>query len=146
MNFPSTPQHWLIISVVFVIIEILPPPTHFFFLCLAFGALAAAVTALWANSVWVQWVVFGVGSLALLPVLIPLARFLFTPKETPTNVDALKGASATVVEPLDGKSPGIVRVRGEEWRALSQGERFEKDQTVEIVSVDGTHVIVKRSL
>ena len=32
-------KYWLIACVAFVILEILPPPTHFFFVCMAFGAL-----------------------------------------------------------------------------------------------------------
>ena len=37
------PKYWLMASVVFVIAEILPPATHFAFLCCAFGCLG-----LWA--------------------------------------------------------------------------------------------------
>jgi len=147
MNFlPHTPQQWLIVAVVFVILEIIPPATHFFFLCLAFGALAASVVAVYTTTTWISWAVFLTASLALLPVLIPLARFLFTPKEVPSNVDELTGAKAQVLETLDGNTYGRIKVRGEEWRAISEGERFEIGATVEIIRVDGTQAIVRRSL
>lgn len=139
-----TAHYWLITAVVFVILEILPPPTHFFFLCLALGALGAAIAAAFTQTVWVPWVVFAAGSVALVPVLVPLAKFLFTPKEFPTNVDSMIGAKALVVEPIDPKAAGVVKVRGEEWRAMSNDARFEKDQWVEIEKVEGTQVLVRR--
>src|SRR5688572_18142725 len=107
---PHTPQQWLIVAVVFVILEILPPATHFFFLCLAFGALAASIAAVFTPTVWISWTVFLVASVALLPLLIPLAKFLFTPKEMPSNVDELIGAKAQVLRAIDGKTPGLVKI------------------------------------
>jgi len=146
MNFlPHTPQQWLIVAVVMVILEIIPPATHFFFLCLAFGALAASVVAVFTDSAWISWSVFLVSSLGLLPVLIPLAKFLFTPKEVPSNVDELIGAKAQVLRAVDAKTPGLVKMRGEEWQAVSEGERFEVGSEVKIIRLEGTRVIVQRS-
>src|ERR1700689_809547 len=72
-------KYWLIGCVAFVILEILPPPTHFFFVCMAFGALGASIAALFSSIVWLPWAVFAVVSVALPPLMIPLAKFLFTP-------------------------------------------------------------------
>ena len=72
-----TPRHWLIAAVVCIILEIIPPATHFFFLCLSLGALAAAIISVYSPIVWLPWVVFVVGSIALMPMMIPLAKFLF---------------------------------------------------------------------
>jgi membrane protein implicated in regulation of membrane protease activity len=140
-----TPHHWLILSIAFVVVEILPPPTHFFFLCLAFGALAAAVTAAYSSVAWLPWAVFAVASLALLPVLIPLAKFLFTPNEHKTNVDALIGVRALVIHPISAEKSGIVKVGGEEWRATTEKEPFAKDEWVHVHRVDGTQVTVRRN-
>ncbi len=71
---------WLIAAGIFLLIEILPPPTHFAALCLALGALAASILAFFVTAAWVPWVVFIVTSAVLVPFLMPLARFLFTPK------------------------------------------------------------------
>jgi membrane protein implicated in regulation of membrane protease activity len=138
-------KYWLIATVVFVILEILPPPTHFFFLCLAFGALAAAIAAVFSAPAWVPWIVFAIVSVALTPLLIPLARFLFTHKLHPSNVDAVIGQKALVVEAIDPRSPGTVKIGGETWRAVSETERFEKDVWVQIEKVDGTSVHVRRA-
>src|SRR5687768_6004881 len=82
---------WLIASVVCVIIEILPPPTHFFFLCMAIGALAASIAAFFWPAPWLPWAVFAVTTIALLPMLIPLAKFLFKVRPTASNIDELIG-------------------------------------------------------
>ena len=137
---------WLIVAAVCIIIEILPPPTHFFFLCVAIGALAASIAAFFAMAPWVPWAVFGVTTVALTPMLIPLARFLFTPKAHPSNVDALIGEKALVLEAIGPKSPGVVKIRGESWRAMSESDSFNKDEWTQVVRVEGTHVIVRRTL
>jgi len=135
-------KYWLIACVGFVILEILPPPTHFFFVCMAFGALGGAIAAVFSNLVWLPWVVFAVVSVALTPLMIPLAKFLFTPKPHASNVDALIGKKALVTEAIHPKAPGVVKISGENWRAVSEQDSFDKDQWVEIVKIEGASVIV----
>jgi len=138
---------WLVVAGVFLVIEILPPPTHFGALCLAFGALAASIAAFFTPTTWVPWVVFGLTSVALIPVLIPLARFLFTQKPHASNSDALIGQRALVVDSVSAKSPGMVKVRGEDWRAVteSDSDSFKENEWVEVVKIEGTHVVVRRA-
>ena len=53
--------------------------------------------------------------------MIPLARFLFTPKPHASNVDALIGQKALVMEAVDPKQRrDVVKVGGENWRAVSR--------------------------
>jgi membrane protein implicated in regulation of membrane protease activity len=138
-------KYWLIGCVACVILEILPPPTHFFFVCMAFGALGASVAALFSTLVWLPWLVFAVTTVALTPLMIPLAKFLFTPKPHASNVDALLGEKALVTEAIHPRAPGVVKIKGESWRAISEQEHFEKDQWVEIEKVEGASVIVRRT-
>jgi membrane protein implicated in regulation of membrane protease activity len=137
-------QSWLVIGLLCLIIEILPPPTHFYFLCLSLGALAASITAFFFKPLWLPFVIFAVTSVALIPLLIPLARFLFTPKPHPSNVDALVGEKALVIATVGPKAAGQVKVHGEAWRAFSEQETFEKDEWVRVDRVEGTHVVVRR--
>jgi membrane protein implicated in regulation of membrane protease activity len=138
-------KYWLVACVAFVILEILPPPTHFFFVCMAFGALGASIAALFSSMVWLPWVVFAVTSVALTPLMIPLAKFLFTPKPHASNVDALIGQRALVTQAIHPNVPGVVKISGESWRAVSEAGEFEKDQWVEIARVEGASVIVRRA-
>ncbi len=144
MHFQMNYQHWLMVCVACIIFEILPPPTHFFFVCMAFGALGASITALFSPLPWLPWVVFAVTTVALLPLMIPLARFLFTPKPHASNVDALIGKKALVTEAIDEVRPGKVKVEGEVWRAVSREGRLEKDAWVVVESVEGTSLIIRR--
>src|ERR1035437_2917781 len=137
-------KYWLITCVVFIILEILPPPTHFFFVCMAFGALGGAIAAVFSTMAWLPWVVFAVVSVALTPLLIPLAKSLFTPKPHASNIDTLLGQKALVTEPIDPKQAGTVKIGGEKCRAVSQSERFDKDVWVQIEAVEGASVIVRR--
>jgi membrane protein implicated in regulation of membrane protease activity len=137
-------KSWLIAAAVCIVIEILPPPTHFFFLAVAIGALAASIAAFFTGIAWIPWAVFVVATVALTPMLIPLAKFLFTPKPHASNVDAVIGQKALVIGAIDPKTPGVVKVRGETWRALSEGEAFAADSWVQVIRVEGTHVIVRR--
>ena len=63
---------------------------------------------------------FAVVSVALTPLMIPLAKFLFTPKPHASNVDALIGEKAIVTEPIDENKPGVVKIKGESWRAVTE--------------------------
>ena len=139
-----TPKIWLIAAAVCIVLEILPPATHFFFACVALGAIAASIASYYTAIAWVPWVVFVVISAALTPMLIPLAKFLFTPKAHASNVDALIGEKALVLEEIAPKTPGMVKVRGESWRAMTEGDSFAKDSWVQVVRVEGTHVIIRR--
>ncbi len=138
-------QHWLMASVVFIILEILPPPTHFFFVCMAIGALGGSIAALSVpNVAWLPWVVFAVVTVALTPLLIPLAKFLFTPKPHASNVDSLLGQKVLVLEAVDPRQAGRVKAGGEEWRAVTYGDRLEKESWVLVEKVEGTSLVVRR--
>lgn len=135
---------WLIAAVICVIIEILPPPTHFALLAVAFGALAAAVTSAYSALSWLPWVVFVVVSIGLMPLLVPLAKFLFTPRPHPSNADALIGQKVVVVDAIEPKVPGTIKHGGELWRAFSEQESFKKDDWVVVERIEGTHVVIRR--
>ena len=135
---------WLTTAIVCVIIEILPPPTHFFFLGVAMGAVGAAAAAYFSALPWLPWAVFVGLTVIFTPLLIPLAKFLFSTKQHASNSDAVIGEKALVIERIDPKAPGVVKVRGDVWRAMS-AETIEKDQWVKVLSVEGTHVNVRKS-
>src|ERR1041385_5652551 len=138
-------RYWLMACVGFVIFEILPPPTHFFFVCIAFGALGAAIAGVFFTAPWLPWIVFAIVSIALTPLMIPLAKFLFTPKPHASNVDALIGKRALVIEPIQPRNPGMVKIEGEKWRAISEADHLEKDQWVDVARVEGASLIVRRT-
>lgn len=132
-------------AVVAVVLEVLPPATHFFFLCVAFGALAASIASFFATASWVAWVVFFIVTFALIPVLMPMARFLFAKRAQTPESQSLCGQKATVEEAITASRAGTVNLSGELWRARSQGETFEPNEEVLVDSVEGDHLVVRRS-
>ena len=80
--------------------------------------------------------------------MIPLAKFLcFTSKpHIASNVDALLGEKALVTEEVHPDKPGVVKIKGESWRAVSEEGIFKKGEWVQIFKVEGASVIVRRKL
>lgn len=135
---------WVILAVVLSIAEIF---TSGFFL-LPFGVGAAAAAALeffYPGSINLQWVAF-IGVSALLLVALRRIANRLT-HEPPMKVagDRLLGKFGVVIEALEEHSGvGRVRVEREEWRADAPGyEPLAAGTRVEVVAVEGTHLIVR---
>ena len=113
------------------------------FASFALGAVAAAVAAALDVAVLGQ-VLVGVGvALLSLFLLRPAAkRFLHT-EGTETNVDALLGAPAVVVESVDQRG-GRVKIGGEIWsaRARRVGTSYPPGADVTVSAIDGATAVV----
>ena len=111
----------------------------------AVGAVAAAVTAALGGGVVAQVLLFVVVSVALIPVVRPIAR---PPPHADvpvcaTGIDALKGRQAVVLERVDGQG-GRIKLGGEVWsaRALDADQVFEPGEQVDVVEIDGATAVV----
>ena len=93
---------WLIIFVACIVIEIvtLGLTTIWF----AGGALIAAVSAALGAPLWLQAVLFGAVSLALLYFTRPIAVKYFNKDRVKTNAESLVGKQAVVISQLLGGS------------------------------------------
>ena len=135
---------WVIFAVSLFLVEILTPGA-FYFACLGVGALLAAGVSLLHFPWWFPWTVFLVTSLVLLFASRPLAHRLMRGGGQLSNVDALIGQRARVTEAIDAATDrGAVRLEGEIWRAKAD-ETIPAETWVEVLRVEGTRVIVKRS-
>ena len=131
------------IAVGLAIGEILTPGL-FFLGPLALAAGAAAIVAAAGGGWLLTLLVFGAGSLASLAVLRPIARaHLRQPAVDADGNGALVGASATVVERVDGTG-GRVKIGGEVWSARSLDEHtvIEPGTRVEVAQIDGATAVV----
>mgnify|MGYP000396418827 CR=1 FL=1 len=143
----NTWQFWVVTAVVLFIVEIFTP--GFFIATFGIGALCTVVAALITDNLNIQLLVFAVSTTLTYVYIRPLAKKYFFKKqpETATNVDALVGKKAKVIETIDPiNSKGRIKlIGGEDWKALSNDESIiEKDAIVEITAVDGAKVIVKK--
>jgi membrane protein implicated in regulation of membrane protease activity len=136
---------WAIFAVLLAIGEIFTPGL-FFLGPIALAALAPTVAAAVGAAVWVQIVVFGVGSFAAVALLRPIARAHLTmPRAIRTGAAALEGAKATVLQRVDNRG-GRVKIGGEEWSARSYmpDEAFDVGAEVEVVQIQGATALVYR--
>src|SRR6059058_4003367 len=92
---------WAIVAVLLAVGEIFTPGL-FFLGPIAVAALAATVVAAAGGGIWIQIIVFGVGSFAAVGFLRPIARkHLSMPRAIRTGAAALEGAKATVLQRVD---------------------------------------------
>ncbi|MGI5483533.1 NfeD family protein [Streptomyces lavendofoliae] len=111
---------------------------------LSVGAVAGAVTAALGFGVVAQVVVFAAVSVALIAVVRPIAaRHRDGRPQHATNIDALRGRQAVVLERVDG-SGGRIKLAGEVWsaRALDTDQVFEPGRQVDVVEIDGATAVV----
>jgi membrane protein implicated in regulation of membrane protease activity len=136
---------WAIVTVLLAIGEIFTPGL-FFLGPIAVATLAATVAAAVGGPIWLQVVVFGVGSFASLGLLRPIARqHLKMPHAIRTGTAALEGAKAIVLQRVDDRG-GRVKIGGEEWSARSyvSDESFDVGMTVEVAQIQGATALVYR--
>ncbi|HEY2208554.1 MAG TPA: NfeD family protein [Gaiellaceae bacterium] len=136
---------WAIAAVLLAVGEIFTPGL-FFLGPIALAAAAALVTAALGGAVWLQIIVFGVGSFAAIGLLRPIARnHLTMPRAIRTGTAALEGARATVLQRVDGRG-GRVKIGGEEWSARSYvpDEAFDVGTEVEVAQIEGATALVYR--
>lgn len=113
------------------------------FASLAVGAVAGAVVAALGFPVLAQILVAVGAALLTLLLVRPAALRLLHTEGTETNIDALIGAGALVVERVDGRG-GRVKIGGEVWSArVSQpGTEYMAGADLVVVSIDGATAIV----
>ncbi|MGA5409211.1 NfeD family protein [Streptomyces lavendulocolor] len=111
---------------------------------LSVGATAGALTAALGFGVVAQVVVFAAVSVALIAVVRPVAaRHRDGRPQHATNVDALRGRQAVVLERVDGGG-GRIKLAGEVWsaRSLDTDQVFEPGRQVDVVEIDGATAVV----
>lgn len=113
---------WLVLAVLFIIIELLT--LEFTFLMLAAGSLIGGLGVNLAGGVWWLQVLAAAGISALLlftirPLLLRSLRR--SSALVPTNVDAIYGQHGRVVAPFVGDTGSVKLDNGETWTARLTG-------------------------
>lgn len=135
---------WFLLAIIFAIIEI--TNSSFFIIWFGLGALAAMVTSLLTTSITFQSLVFVVVSTILLLMTRKFTSKMTRGNVTATNVDAVIGKIGIVTETIPNiDSPGIVKVDGETWSAISADQTsIEKGSKVKVLQVRGVRLIVQK--
>ena len=141
----SAPMIWLVLLVVFILVEI--ATVGLLTIWFAGGALAAFFISLADFGTAVQVIVFLIVSLALVLLIRPLAQKKFNSGHIRTNAQTLIGEEAVVLEPIDNlQSKWRVMIQGQEWsaRSVDDKEKFDKDDVVQVMSISGVKLMVRR--
>lgn len=133
---------WLMGAVALFIVEMLTPGA-FFFACFALGALLTSLLSYLGSPKWLLWTNFFGSSILFVLIAKPIAQRLMKGEERLSNVDELIGKEGLVTEAIAPHKSGEVKVKGEVWKAESS-EQISANSLVEVLKVDGTHLIVKK--
>lgn len=141
---------WILIALAFGIAE--AATLSLTMIWFSIGSVAALITSYFTDSIFIQLLVFGVVSFTLLifatKKLIKMDRDKnnthWASKDT--NTDAVVGKRGFVLKAITPERPGIVKVRGEEWTAISSNEDdiIETGEEIMVEEVQGVKLVVKR--
>lgn len=136
---------WIIIAIISGAIEIFT--VGFWFLYLAFSALAVAlcVSFGWLRQIEAQLLVFAFLTTLLIIFTRPLVMRLIKSNDTASNVQALVGQKGISVDKIIPLHYGQVKLNGEIWTAVSAEEEIEAGALVEVLSIDGVKLVVKKA-
>ena len=137
------PWFWLGLFLVLLLIEGLTfTLTTIWF---AGGALCASVVSLIFDNRPAEIIVFCVVSFALFFFVRPSALRRFNRKRVKTNVEAVVGKTARVIEAVDNfAGTGRVKIDGMEWAARSydDGTGFAVNDLVVVEKVEGVKLVI----
>lgn len=109
------------------------------------SAIVAIVLSFFEVSVGIQVIIFFILSLFSIIALRKKLSDKLKKKVVPTNADALIGKIGIVTEDIDDINlKGQVKVSGQLWTAVSDGEKIVKGDTVEVVRIEGVKLVIKK--
>ena len=133
---------WIILAIVFLAVEF--GTVALISLWFVGGSVAALAVCLLGGPLWLQVLVFGLISLALLLLVRPFLKKYIDPKKVRTNVDAMRGRQAVLLETVDNlAATGSLELSGVVWTARSaDGSVIPAGTVVTIQGVEGVKVLV----
>lgn len=141
---------WILVAIAFAIIE--AATLSLTMIWFTIGAFAALMVSYITNSIPIQIFVFAVISFSLLFVATKKLIKIDRDKDNThwanidTNIDAVIGKRGFVVREITPKEVGIVKVKGEEWTAISsdEDEVIKKGSEVEVKLIEGVKLVVEK--
>jgi membrane protein implicated in regulation of membrane protease activity len=135
---------WLVAGLILIAAEV--ATGGLWLLMIGLGALGGALAAAAGATAVPATIVFAIVSIALIGGIRPVLRrkFLGAHRAISTNTQALIGAKATVIMPVDSEK-GRVKIGGEIWSARAHHagtEAFPQGAPVIVVDISGATAIV----
>ena len=139
----SQPLIWVIIAVIFAVIEAFTMGlTTIWF---TVGGVAACIIALIGGPLILQIAVFLIVSVILLYFTRPLAEKRLKIGHEKNNIEQMIGKTAIVTETIKPYHPGQAKLNGLVWTAVSaqEAEILEKNDLVRVIKVEGVKLVVE---
>lgn len=144
MEYLSSPQFWIILAAVALLLELFS--LAFFAMFLSFGALVTAGLA-WIGllpGLPAQLLCFGGSSLLSLVVFRKYAQQYFGNNEKSGSYREFIGDPVQITVAIPANGEGKASYRGSEWIAVGvQGAALEAGTTAHIKQVDGIKLVVQ---
>lgn len=140
---------WILIAIAFAIIE--AATLSLTMIWFTIGAFCALVVSYFTNTIPIQIAVFLVISFLLLFLATKKLIKIDRDKDNThwvsvdTNIDAVIGKRGFIVKEITPQEVGIVKVKGEEWTAVSlnDNETIKIGSEVVVKSIEGVKLIVE---
>lgn len=140
-----TPFIWAAFAILGCIIEI-GTPGLFLFLSFACGASVAAIGSALDTSDTLQITLFGIATCISFFILKFWMNKQLSRQKFKTNIDALVGKKAIVIESSTPLQRASVRINGDIWFVYEIAEKpLLIHDHVDIIDVRGCHLIVKKT-
>lgn len=136
---------WLAIFALAVIIEASGP--NLVSIWFAIGSLVSLIISFIPGVAWwIQVIVFVVLSVVSFIALRPIFKRFMKHNLFNTNIDSYTGKKGIVVEEITLLNPGSVKIGDIKWSAipLDEKEKFNVNDVVEVVAINGNKLIVKK--
>ena len=133
---------WVVAALLLLLLEVVAPGL-FYFLSFSAGAMGAAIAAFCGIDIYFQCLC----GLLVAILAFWIMRMYVKPRmksKHKTNTDALMHQEAVVILPIELRTPGRIKVKGEEWPALVQnGSILCIGTVVVVIGIEGNKLIVK---
>jgi membrane protein implicated in regulation of membrane protease activity len=134
---------WLLVAIAFGIGEAMTPSLTLIWFSI--GAVVLIFLSGFIESILLQVIIFAIISTTLLVVVTKNIVKKDETHEYNTNLKAIINKTGIVKNDIFPNKTGIVTIDGEEWTAISlNGEVIKKDEIVEVVSIEGVKLIVRK--
>ena len=149
IDLDAWPWVWLVIAVIFALVELTILGGNFILLPFAISAFGASMLAFYDVAVEVQWGVFVIGGAVLFAGFYTWSKQFLQKNVLPPGVGAARlvgqvGIVTVGIFPDDTDRHGRVSVDGELWGALSATDaELPAGAHVRVKSVQGTRIIVE---
>ncbi len=137
------PFIWIAFAIVMAVCE--AATTQLVSVWFVIGAICAAISTIFTDSLVIQSLIFVSVSFAALIITKPIVKKIkLKSKKVSTNSDRLIGQTGVVLFDIsDAQSIGQVKVMGEIWSARSNFAPVKKDEKIKVLAIEGVKLLVE---